>query len=34
MIPGEVLTADGTITLSPGRERIALTVENLSLIHI
>jgi urease subunit beta len=28
MIPGEVLTADGTITLSPGRERIALTVEN------
>jgi urease beta subunit len=26
--PGEVLAADGTIELNPGRERIELTVEN------
>ncbi|MCU1656631.1 MAG: urease, beta subunit [Pseudonocardiales bacterium] len=26
--PGEVLTTDGTITLSPGRPRVELTVEN------
>ena len=28
MIPGEVITADGTIELSPGRARVTLTVEN------
>jgi urease subunit beta len=28
MIPGEILTPDVTIELSPGRERVALTVEN------
>jgi urease subunit beta len=28
MIPGEILTPDATIELSPGRERVALTVEN------
>ena len=28
MIPGEVLTPDGTIELGPGRERVTLTVEN------
>jgi urease subunit beta len=28
MIPGEILPADGTIELSPGRERVSLTVEN------
>ena len=28
MIPGEILTPDGTIELSPGRERVALVVEN------
>jgi urease subunit beta len=28
MIPGEVRTPDTTIELSPGRERVALTVEN------
>jgi urease subunit beta len=27
-IPGQVLTADGTIELSPGRDRTELTVEN------
>jgi urease beta subunit len=29
MIPGEILTADGTIELSTGRERVTLAVENL-----
>jgi urease subunit beta len=28
VIPGEVLTPDGTIELSPGRARFTLTVEN------
>jgi urease subunit beta len=28
MIPGEILPSDGTITLSPGRDRVVLTVEN------
>jgi urease beta subunit len=28
MIPGEISTPDATIELSPGRERVALTVEN------
>ena len=28
MIPGEILTQDGTIELAPGRERVTLTVEN------
>ena len=28
MIPGEILTPDGTIELSPGRARVTLTVEN------
>jgi urease subunit beta len=28
VIPGEVLTTDGEIALSPGRPRITLTVEN------
>ena len=28
MIPGEVLTPDGTIELNAGRKRISLTVEN------
>ncbi len=28
MIPGEILTPDGTIELSPGRDRATLTVEN------
>jgi urease subunit beta len=28
MIPGEVITPDGTIELSPGRARVTLTVEN------
>ena len=28
MIPGEILTQDGTIELSPGRARVTLTVEN------
>ncbi len=28
MIPGEIITPDGTIELSPGRERMELTVEN------
>ena len=28
MIPGEVLAADGTIELNPGRDRIELLVEN------
>lgn len=28
MIPGEVLTPDGTIELSPGRARVTLIVEN------
>jgi urease subunit beta len=28
MIPGEVITADGSIELSPGRARVTLTVEN------
>jgi urease subunit gamma/beta len=28
MIPGEVITPDGTIELAPGRARITLTVEN------
>ena len=26
--PGEILTPDGTIELGPGRDRVALTVEN------
>ena len=28
MIPGEVITADGSIELAPGRTRVTLTVEN------
>ncbi len=28
MIPGEVITADGTIELAPNRTRVTLTVEN------
>jgi urease subunit beta len=28
VIPGEILTPDGTIELSPGRARVALIVEN------
>ena len=28
MIPGEIITADGTIELAPGRQRVTLTVEN------
>jgi urease subunit beta len=28
MIPGEVITPEGTIELSPGRARVTLTVEN------
>lgn len=28
MIPGEVITPDGTIELAPGRGRVTLTVEN------
>ena len=28
MIPGEILTPEGAIALSPGRDRIQLTVEN------
>ncbi len=28
MIPGEILTPDGTIELAPGRDRIELIVEN------
>ena len=28
MIPGEIITPDGTIELAPGRERLTLTVEN------
>jgi len=28
VIPGEILTPDGTIELAPGRDRIDLTVEN------
>ena len=28
MIPGEILTPEGTVQLSPGRDRIELTVEN------
>ena len=28
MIPGEILTPDGTVELGPGRERVTLTVEN------
>ena len=28
MIPGEVLTPDGTVELAPGRARVTLTVEN------
>ena len=28
MIPGEILARDGTIQLSAGRQRVALTVEN------
>ena len=28
MIPGEILTPDGTIELAPGRDRVELTVEN------
>jgi urease subunit beta len=28
VIPGEILTPDGTIRLAPGRERRTLTVEN------
>jgi len=28
VIPGEILTPDGTIGLSAGRERVTLTVEN------
>jgi urease beta subunit len=29
MIPGEILTPEATIELSPGRDRIGLTVENV-----
>ena len=28
MIPGEVITPEGTIELAPGRPRVTLTVEN------
>ena len=28
MIPGEIITAEGTIELTPGRHRVTLTVEN------
>jgi len=28
MIPGEVITPDGTIELAPGRKRVTLIVEN------
>ena len=28
MIPGELITPDGTIELAPGRKRVTLTVEN------
>ena len=28
MIPGEVITPDGTVELNPGRARVTLTVEN------
>ena len=28
MIPGEILTPDGTIELAPDRDRVELTVEN------
>jgi urease subunit beta len=28
MIPGEILTPDGTIQLAPGRDRVELVVEN------
>jgi urease beta subunit len=28
VIPGEVFTADGTVELAPGRDRVELTVEN------
>ena len=28
MIPGEIITADGTIDLAPNRARVTLTVEN------
>jgi urease subunit beta len=28
MIPGEIITADGTIELAPNRARVTLTVEN------
>lgn len=28
MIPGEIITPEGTIELSPGRPRVTLTVEN------
>jgi urease subunit beta len=28
MIPGEVITQDGSIALNPGRARVTLTVEN------
>ena len=28
MIPGEILTPEGMVPLSPGRDRIELTVEN------
>jgi len=28
MIPGEVITPEGTIELSPGRARVTLTVED------
>lgn len=28
MIPGQVITPDGTIELAPGRDRVTLTVEN------
>jgi urease subunit beta len=28
MVPGEILTPEGTIELAPGRPRVTLTVEN------
>ena len=28
MIPGEIITAEGTIELAPGRQRVTMTVEN------
>ena len=28
MIPGEIITPDGTVELNPGRPRVTLTVEN------